>query len=65
MMFWDRHHEFTAWGSIGITLLFWVVIIALAVWLLTRVVGRPSAPGESAATAGEPGTPVRRADHSQ
>lgn len=47
-MFWDRHGEITAWWSIGVTLLFWVVIIALAVWLFTRMGAGRSAPGESA-----------------
>jgi putative membrane protein len=48
MMFWDRHHEITAWWSMGIVVVMWVVIIGLLVWLVARLMSHRPASGESA-----------------
>ncbi len=35
-MFYDRHHDIAAWWPMGIGMVVWVVIIAVAVWLVVR-----------------------------
>ena len=48
-MFWDRHYDIAAWWPMGISMVIWLVIIGLMVWLVVRAVShRPSGSGESA-----------------
>lgn len=50
MMFWERGHEITAWWSVGIVVVMWVLIIGLLAWLVARAIShRPGGvAGESA-----------------
>jgi len=48
-MYWGMHNDFVSWWPMGIGLVIWVIIVALAFWLLVRTVGRgASGSGESA-----------------
>ena len=38
-MFFDRHYDVAAWWPMGIGMVIWIVIIAVAVWLVVRAIG--------------------------
>lgn len=48
-MFYGRHHDLAAWWPMGISMVIWVIIIAVAVWLVVRALSHgPAGSGESA-----------------
>lgn len=48
-MFYDRHHDIAGWWPMGIGMVIWVIIIAVAVWLVVRALSHgPAGSGESA-----------------